>query len=187
MAPAAARAAAHPHAAAEPSLTAEALEHRNVAQLREAAERAGIRVELRAFVRTTRTARDAAREIGCELAQIVKSLVFLADGQAVIALCGGEDRIDEEALRRHLGVSSVRRASAEEARAATGYPVGGTPPFGHRLPLRVVIDPGLLRHEVVWAGAGLPEAVMGLGPADLLRGSGGRVVPIAERALRANV
>jgi prolyl-tRNA editing enzyme YbaK/EbsC (Cys-tRNA(Pro) deacylase) len=97
----------------------------------------------------------------------------------VIALCGGRDRVDEAKLAALLGVDGVRRASAEEVRAITGYPIGGTPPFAHARPLRVLIDPGLLRYDELWAGAGTGEAVVRVYARDLVRASGGEVAAIA--------
>jgi prolyl-tRNA editing enzyme YbaK/EbsC (Cys-tRNA(Pro) deacylase) len=136
-------------------------------------------VEIRHFHSTTRTAADAAREIGCALGQIIKSLVFVADGQAVLALCSGIDRVDEAKLRAHLGAAAVRRASADEALRATGFPIGGVPPFGHPRALRLLVDRGLLRHETLWAGAGTGEAVVRIRSGDLLRASGGELVDVA--------
>lgn len=140
----------------------------------------GVTVEPRRFPEGTKTARDAARAIGCDVAQIVKSLVFLADGQAFLALTAGSNRADTARLAAVLGAGEVRRADAEEARAATGFGIGGTPPFGHPSPLRVVIDRDLLAHDEVWAAAGTPDAVFPLTPDDLVRASGGEVADFAE-------
>lgn len=148
--------------------------------MRQAADELGLTVEIRSFHSTTRTAADAAREIGCALGQIVKSLVFFADGEPVLALCAGTDRVDEVRLARALGTASVRRATADEVRAVTGYPIGGTPPFGLRRALRTLVDPGLLRHDDLWAGAGTGEAVVRIRSQDLARASGGAVMEIAR-------
>jgi len=153
-------------------------EHQNVARVRAAAQQLGLDVEIRRFSSTTRTAADAAREIGCELGQIIKSLVFLADGEPVLALCAGTDRIDEAKLRTLAGAGTIRRATAAEARDSTGYPIGGVPPFAHARPLRVLIDRGLLRHEALWAGAGTGETVVRVWSRDLARASGGTVVDL---------
>jgi len=131
------------------------------------------------FPSTTRTAQDAAREIGCEVAEIVKSLVFLAEDSPVVVLCSGADRVDETKLKTALGASAVRRATANEAKSATGYAIGGVPPFGHDTDLRVVIDHGLLAFDTVWAAAGLPDAVFPIAPAELVRLSGASVEDIA--------
>ena len=129
----------------------------------------GVSLEVKRFAATTRTAQDAAREIGCTVGEIVKSLVFLADGRPVVVLCSGADRVDEAKLRDALGAVGVRRATADEAKAATGFAIGGVPPFGHATAVRVVIDRGLAEFPIVWAAAGLPDAVFPIAPADLLR------------------
>jgi Cys-tRNA(Pro) deacylase len=143
-----------------------------------AAER-GVTIAVTRFPATTRTAQDAAREIGCTVAEIVKSLVFVADGAPVIALCSGADRVDETKLESATGASTIRRATANEAKSATGYAIGGVPPFGHDERLRVVIDDGLLAFDTVWAAAGLPDAVFPIAPADLVRLSEATVAEIA--------
>jgi len=97
----------------------------------ESAEVLGHPIEVRRFPGGTKTAQDAARAIGCDVGQIVKSLVFVADERPVLALTSGANRVDLERLARLTGSEGVRRASPEEAREATGFAVGGTPPFGH--------------------------------------------------------
>lgn len=156
--------------------------NRHVARFARAAAERDVPIEIRRFASTTRTAGDAAREIGCELGQIIKSLVFLVDGAPVLVLCAGTDRVDEAKLRAHLGARQVRRASADEARTATGYPVGGTPPFGHQHPLRTLIDPGLFRYQELWSGAGLPEAVARIRASDLARATRGEVADVVAAA-----
>src|SRR2546422_2887146 len=88
-------------------------------------------VTVKEFPQGTRTAPDAARAVGCELGQIVKSLVFVADGEAFLALTSGTNRAGTGRLAAVLGAEEVRRAGADEVRAATGFAIGGTPPFGH--------------------------------------------------------
>jgi prolyl-tRNA editing enzyme YbaK/EbsC (Cys-tRNA(Pro) deacylase) len=134
---------------------------------------------VRHFPATTRTAIDAAREIGCELGQIIKSLVFLADGEPLLVLCAGTERVDEAKVRAIVGATTVRRATASEARDLTGYPIGGVPPFGLARPMRVLLDRGLLRHEALWAGAGTGESVIRVWSRDLERASRGTVVDVA--------
>jgi prolyl-tRNA editing enzyme YbaK/EbsC (Cys-tRNA(Pro) deacylase) len=136
------------------------------------AGRLGITVEVREFPQGTRTAEDAARAIGCEVGQIVKSLVFMAGTEPVLALTSGPNRADTERLSALVGGLPVRRAGPEEARAATGFGIGGTPPFGHPRPLRAFCDRDLLRYEEVWAAAGTPHTVFPIAPGELLRASG---------------
>ncbi len=134
----------------------------------------GLDIEVRRFPEGTKTARDAARAVGCEVGQIVKSLVFVADGRPFLALTSGANRADTARLAELLGADEVRRADAEEARGATGYGIGGTPPFGHARPLEVLVDRDLLGHAEVWAAGGTPDSVFPITPEDLLRATGGR-------------
>jgi Cys-tRNA(Pro) deacylase len=143
-----------------------------VDRVRAHAKQHGVELDVRRFPEGTHTAQDAARAIGCEVAQIVKSLVFLAAGDPIVVLVSGSDRVDESKLAAVLGAHAVRRATASEARDATGFVVGGVAPFGHRVPVPVIVDDALLRHEVVWAAAGLPDAVFPIAPAELVRLSG---------------
>lgn len=145
----------------------------------ERASQAGVQVDVREFPDGTRTAADAAAAIGCEVAQIVKSLVFMADGQAVLALTSGANRVDEPKLAAHLDVEVVRKADAGEVRAATGYAIGGTPPFGHDTALTILCDRDLTVHDEVWAAAGTPRTVFPLSPEVLLATTGAQVVDLA--------
>jgi len=141
----------------------------------EAARDRGLSLQIRRFPEGTRTAADAARAVGCEVGQIVKSLVFMADGRPFLALTSGANRADPARLARLLGAREVRTANAEEARTATGFAIGGTPPFGHPVPLEVIVDRDLMGFDAVWAAAGTPDTVFPIGPQDLLRVCGGRV------------
>jgi prolyl-tRNA editing enzyme YbaK/EbsC (Cys-tRNA(Pro) deacylase) len=136
------------------------------------------------FPEGTRTAEDAARAVGCEVGQIVKSLVFLLDGAPVIALVSGSNRLDERRLASALGGESVGRADADSVRAATGYPIGGVPPFGHVTSLLTAIDEDLLAHDEVWAAAGTPHDVFAVAPADLVWATGGTVATLRAEPLR---
>jgi Cys-tRNA(Pro) deacylase len=154
--------------------------HPNVDRVIAAARDAGLDIAVERFPEGTRTAADAARAVGCEVAQIVKSLVFVADEEPVVALVSGANRVDVGKLASALRSSGVRKADGDEARAATGYAIGGVPPFGHSGAVRMVVDADLLRHERLWAAAGLPDAVFLISPADLVRVSGASVVELAE-------
>ncbi|HTE67002.1 MAG TPA: YbaK/EbsC family protein [Candidatus Binatia bacterium] len=158
--------------------------HPNVARVVGAAADAGLTIVVRRFPEGTRTAEDAARAIGCDVAQIVKSLVFVADGQAVVALVSGVDRLDPDRLAAATGATNVRRADGDEVRRATGYPIGGVPPFGHADALEVVIDEHLFAHDEVWAAAGLPDAVFRSTPAALAEASGARRATLAADAVQ---
>jgi prolyl-tRNA editing enzyme YbaK/EbsC (Cys-tRNA(Pro) deacylase) len=138
----------------------------------------GLELEVREFPDGTRTAADAARAIGCQVDQIVKSLVFVADTDPVLVLCSGGNRVDVVKVGRERSAVAVRKADAGEVRAATGYAIGGTPPFGHARDLPVLIDRHLTGFEVVWAAAGTPRHVFPLAPADLVAATGGRVADV---------
>jgi prolyl-tRNA editing enzyme YbaK/EbsC (Cys-tRNA(Pro) deacylase) len=138
----------------------------------------GLDVPIRAYPAGTRTAEDAARAIGCEVAQIVKSLVFTAGGRPVVALVSGANRLDTRRLAELAG-APVAKADAELARSATGYSIGGVPPFGHATALPVYMDRDLSGHDLVWAAAGRPDAVFPISPARLAELSGAQVVRLA--------
>jgi prolyl-tRNA editing enzyme YbaK/EbsC (Cys-tRNA(Pro) deacylase) len=141
----------------------------------------GVEPKIQRFVEGTKTAADAARAIGCDVAQIVKSLIFMVDGRAVIAFTSGANRVDPSKLAAVAEASEARRASPEEARAATGFAVGGTPPFGHPVSLPAYVDPLLLAFQEVWAAAGTPDAVFPLTPQELLGATGARTADFIER------
>lgn len=155
--------------------------HPNAAQVVETAATRGLSIEVSEFPDGTRTAEDAAAAIGCTLGQIVKSLVFVVDGEPVVALMSGPNRLDETKLADAVvSVSStsgghdraegkVTRADADLVRSATGFPIGGVPPFGHTAGLRCLVDEDLLGYDVVWAAAGTPRSVFPIKPPDLVR------------------
>jgi prolyl-tRNA editing enzyme YbaK/EbsC (Cys-tRNA(Pro) deacylase) len=126
-------------------------------------ERTDLGVTVKEFPQGTRTAVDAARAVGCDVGQIVKSLVFLAAGNPVVALVSGANRLDERRLGALAG-EPVTKADAETARLATGYAIGGVPPFGHATEVPVFMDRDLLGHRVVWAAAGRPDSVFEIQP-----------------------
>jgi prolyl-tRNA editing enzyme YbaK/EbsC (Cys-tRNA(Pro) deacylase) len=134
----------------------------------------GLDVPIRTYPAGTRTAEDAARAIGCEVAQIVKSLVFTAGGRPVVALISGANRLDVRRLEELAG-GRVAKADADLVRSATGYAIGGVPPFGHATAVPVYMDRDLSGHEVVWAAAGRPDAVFPIAPARLAELSGAAV------------
>jgi prolyl-tRNA editing enzyme YbaK/EbsC (Cys-tRNA(Pro) deacylase) len=146
----------------------------------EAAAILGHAVEVRRFPEGTKTAADAARALGCDVAQIVKSLVFVADGRPILALTSGANRVDAGRLAALAGADEARRATPEEARAATGFAVGGTPPFGFPEPVWVFLDPDLMRMEEVWAAAGTPDSVFRITPEELRRTTDAQVEDFRE-------
>ena len=115
---------------------------------------AGLDVDVQELDASTRTAEEAAAAAGCELGQIVKSLVFVDASGPVLVLCAGDRRVDTA-----LVGDDVRRATPDEVREATGFAIGGVPPLGHDAPVRTVVDESLRRFATVWCAAGTPRAV----------------------------
>jgi Cys-tRNA(Pro) deacylase len=162
-----------------------ALEHPAVQRVLDLAARKGVTLEVMTFPDSTHTAADAARVVGAEIGQIVKSLVFVSSGEdgtlePIVCLVSGANRVDLERLAAVVGRRDVRRATAREADELTGYTIGGIPPFGHLSRTRVIMDPDLGRYETVWAAAGLPIAVFPVAPSVLRMLADAHVAPIAE-------
>ncbi|MGW5675457.1 YbaK/EbsC family protein [Streptomyces sp. NPDC003860] len=141
----------------------------------------GLDVPVRRFPEATRTAAEAAAAIGCHVSEIVKSLIFTADGEPVVVLVDGASRVDVERVRKELGAAAVKRADADLVRATTGYAIGGVPPFGHLTRTRVLADRALLTHDVVWAAAGTPHTVFPLPPKDLIAHANATLVDARQR------
>jgi prolyl-tRNA editing enzyme YbaK/EbsC (Cys-tRNA(Pro) deacylase) len=139
-----------------------------------AAEALGVAIDVRVHPEGTKTAADAAAAIGCDVAAIVKSLVFVVDGRPVVALVPGDRRLDPARLAAAVGGVTARRATLAEVRTATGFAAGGTPPFGYVESIAVVADSGLRRSGSVWAAAGTPTAVFSISPDDLVAAAGAR-------------
>jgi prolyl-tRNA editing enzyme YbaK/EbsC (Cys-tRNA(Pro) deacylase) len=137
----------------------------------------GLEVEVERLAERTRTVGDAARAVGCQEAEIAKSIVFIADGEPVVCIASGEHRIDPDKIADALDVAEVRQASAAEVRAATGYAIGGVPPFGHGLP--AIFDEALLRHDRVWAAAGDGHSLFAVDPRRLADCVSLTVAPVA--------
>jgi len=135
----------------------------------------GLDIEIVEFAQTTRSAQEAADAIGCDVAQIVKSLCFVVNGRATICLVSGANQLDERKLAALAGVGrkQVKRADADTVKSATGFSIGGVPPFGHANPLPIYVDEDLLQFDVVWAAAGTPFAVFAIQPDALVEASGG--------------
>jgi prolyl-tRNA editing enzyme YbaK/EbsC (Cys-tRNA(Pro) deacylase) len=124
--------------------------HPTAAKVEERLAARGLGVEVRELPASTRTAADAAAACGCEVAQIVKSLVFVVGGEPTMVLCAGDRRVERV---------DGRPASADEAREATGFAIGGIPPLGHDRELPTIVDESLRRFDRVWCAAGTPNAV----------------------------
>ena len=126
--------------------------HPTAARVQARLRERGLEVSVEVLPDSTRTAGEAAAAVGCEVGQIVKSLVFIRGEEPVMVLCAGDRRV----AAKRLG---LRAASAEEARAGTGFAIGGIPPLGHDRPLETLIDSSLRRFDTVWCAAGTPHAV----------------------------
>ena len=136
---------------------------------------------VRSFPEGTRTAVDASDAIGCEVAQIVKSLVFRrASGGAVLVVASGSNRVDETKVERLLG-EPIGKADADFVRAQTGFAIGGVPPAGHKTPVETIVDEDLLLYDEVWAAAGTPRDVFATTPQEIVAMTGGRVADVAQR------
>ncbi len=140
----------------------------------------GIEVHPQRLNDSTRTVKDAAAAVGCDESEIAKSIVFVADGDPVVCVASGRHRIDTDKLADLLDVAEVRQAKADEVRAATGFAIGGVPPFGHDLP--VLFDETLLNHERVWAAAGDPNSLFEVDPRELANCIRARIVELGENS-----
>ena len=142
----------------------------------------GDRFEVLEFDASTRTAADAAAAIGCEVAEIAKSLIFhgRTSGRAVLIIASGVDRVDEKKAAAAVG-EPIARADADFVREATGFVIGGVPPIGHKTKPIVLIEEQLMRFAEIWAAAGTPNAVFRLTPSDLVELTGGRVAAVARK------
>ena len=147
-------------------------------RLAESARRLGLPMDVQRLGSSTRTVKDAAVAVGCQESEIAKAIVFVADGDPILCVASGRHRIDTDKLADALDVAEVRQAAADEVRAATGFAVGGVPPFGHDLP--VLFDEALLEHERVWAAAGDPHSLFQVDPRELARCVEARVVAVGQ-------
>jgi len=149
-------------------------------RVQDALRAAGFSNEVVELPDSARTAAEAAAAVGCEVAQIVKSLLFEArpSGRAVLVAASGSHRVDEKAVAAVLG-EAIARASADFVRERTGFAIGGVPPIGHAQPVVSVVDEALLQYGRIWAAAGHPHAVFSLTPQELVRMTGGQVARIA--------
>ncbi len=148
-------------------------------RVRDAAESFGLSVMPVIMPDKTRTAEEAAAACGCEVGEIVKSLVFrgITSGRGVLLLVSGSNRVDEEKVAGPIG-EPIMRPDAAFVRALTGFAIGGIPPLGHATKLPTFIDRDLLKHETVWAAAGTPNAIFSVNPADLARAIGAEIIDV---------
>jgi prolyl-tRNA editing enzyme YbaK/EbsC (Cys-tRNA(Pro) deacylase) len=142
---------------------------------------AGFDFQVREFPASTRTSQEAAAAIGCDVAQIAKSLIFRAavTDRPVLVMASGANRVDEKAVARLLG-EKLARADADFVRARTGFAIGGVPPVGHREAPVCFVDEDLMALSEIWAAAGTPNAVFRLTPSELVALTGGSVAPLKK-------
>jgi len=148
-------------------------------RVRAALEELGLPCEIARVDESARTAAGAAAAVGAEVGQIVKSLVFLSDGEPVLAFVSGSNRLDAGRLAALTG-GRIERADAAAVREATGYAIGGVPPVGHATRMRVFCDRDLLLYDTVWAAAGTPDTVFPIAPQALVAATGAEVAELAE-------
>jgi prolyl-tRNA editing enzyme YbaK/EbsC (Cys-tRNA(Pro) deacylase) len=143
--------------------------HERAAEFAErASEEYGVDVDVHEFDEGTKTAQDAADAIGCDVAQIASSIVVVADDDPVVVITSGANRVDLDKVAVYRDASSARMAEVDEVKEATGWSIGGVPPFCHATDVPVLLDETLLDHDEVWAAAGTPTAVWPIAP-DRLR------------------
>jgi prolyl-tRNA editing enzyme YbaK/EbsC (Cys-tRNA(Pro) deacylase) len=148
-------------------------------KVQDALARMGVSLQVVELPGSTRTAIEAAQAIGCQVGQIVKSLIFKAkrSGRPVLVAASGPNRVDERKIEA-LIAEPLGKADAEFVRQRTGFVIGGVPPVGHSEQLETFIDRDLLQYDEIWAAAGTPHAVFRLSPTDLVKMTGGRVVDL---------
>jgi prolyl-tRNA editing enzyme YbaK/EbsC (Cys-tRNA(Pro) deacylase) len=154
----------------------------SAAKVQAALEARGFSFEVQELDQSTRTAAEAAAAIGCEVAQIAKSILFRAveSDRAVLVIASGVNRVDERAVAALLG-ERLGKADADFVRGETGFVIGGVPPVGHDKPVEIFIDEDILAFDAIWAAAGTPFAVFRLDPRSLAALTGGRVARVALR------
>lgn len=147
--------------------------HPSNVRVQESLTAAGVEADVRRLPESTHTAVAAAEVLGCEVGAIANSLVFMADESPILVMASGAAKVDTELLASLIGVQQVRRANADEVRAATGFPIGGVAPVGHPAPLPTWIDVDLEQYPEIWAAGGTPDSIVGLTYAALLTATGG--------------
>jgi prolyl-tRNA editing enzyme YbaK/EbsC (Cys-tRNA(Pro) deacylase) len=148
-------------------------------KVQQALEQAGYSLEVVELPGSTRTAAEAAQAVGCQVGQIVKSLVFKSKRteRPILVIASGANRVDEQRIEELIG-EPLGKADADFVRLHTGFAIGGVPPVGHASPLLTYIDQDLLQYARVWAAAGTPHAIFELNPTDLPSLTSGQVVRI---------
>lgn len=147
--------------------------HPSNVRVQEALDAVGVTADVRRLPESTHTAVAAAQVLGCEVGAIANSLVFMADDSPILVMASGAARVDTDLLAGVIGVGEVRRATADEVRAATGFPIGGVAPVGHPAPLSTWIDVDLEHFPEIWSAGGTPDSIVGLTYLGLVTATGG--------------
>lgn len=150
---------------------------KNSAKVQTYLDQFGLKLEVQELPQSTRTAQEAADAVGCELGQIVKSLVFRSGPTPLLFLVSGKNQLNIQKAESILGME-IKKADADFAREQTGYPIGGVPPVAHENPIDIFIDNDLMMYEEIWAAAGTPNAVFRIKSKDLPRITNGRIIVV---------
>jgi len=153
--------------------------HANVARVQAALAALGAETQVVELADSTRTAAEAAAAIGTTVAQIAKSLVFLADGAPILVIASGVNRVDTRKVGAVVG-AKLTQANADDVKRLTGFPIGGVAPLAHATPPRVFLDRDLMQYADIWAAAGTPHAVFHTTPDELVRVTGAEVLDVRE-------
>ena len=148
-------------------------------KVQQALDELGIQTEVSVLPDSTRTAQEAAQAVGCQVAQIAKSIIFRGKETQlpVLVVASGVNRIDEKKIGALVG-EKIGQAKPEFVREKTGYAIGGVPPLAHASPIRTIIDEDLLQYDRIWAAAGTPKAVFRITPDELVRAIQGQVAQV---------
>lgn len=147
-------------------------------EVQDALAQAGIAAQIEVLDEHARTAALAAEQLGCEVAAIANSLVFLADDEPLLVMASGAARVDTDVIAAAVGAESVTKANAQQVQAATGQAIGGVAPTGHPTPLRTLVDPELGAHDTIWAAGGTPDTIMPLTFQQLVSITAGHVTTV---------
>lgn len=153
--------------------------HPGAAKVQQALQAAGAKGEVQMLPNAVRTAAQAAEALGVQVGQIVKSLIFEADGAPLLVLTSGANQVDTAKVAALSGVDAVHRATPEFVRTHTGQPIGGVAPVGHPAPVRTLVDQDLARYDEIWAAGGIPHAVFPTTYDELVRITDGTPAEVA--------
>ena len=151
---------------------------KNAQKIQDALKASDLRLEVIELNASTRTAQEAANAVGCQIGQIVKSLVFRSGEDALLFLVSGQNRLNVERVSLEMGIP-IEKADADFTREKSGYPIGGVPPIAHATPMRAFIDRDLMAFDEVWAAAGTPHAVFKLESRLLPELTGGLILDLS--------